>query len=199
LPTCDIVGAKKTQGSLHLFTRGKVGLVNPDPKPQLSPGYVGRCRFGSDLQVQNHTFRWRHKGVWLCSKCVLVKPRKPLPIVKRNVPKNASEGMLPKFKNCRLATLLERKEIRVSLHLFARARDRFFNPDPKPQLPLGRVVRCRFGSDFQVQNHAFRWCQLGGLAVFKMRFGEILKCIPAPQFGDASRHGGETNSKIGKP
>ena len=75
-----------------LFTREKVGLVNPDPKPQLSLGYVVRCRFGSDLQVQNHTFRWRHKGVWLCSKCVLVKPRKPLQIVKRNVPKKCVRG-----------------------------------------------------------------------------------------------------------
>ena len=91
--------------------------------------------------------------------------------------KNAPEGMLPKFKYCRLATLLERKETRASLHLFARARDRFVNPNPKPQLPLERVVRqYRFGNDFQVQNHAFRWCQLGGLAVFKMRFGENSEC-----------------------
>jgi len=89
--------------------------------------------------------------------------------------------------------------MRVSLHLFARAGDRFVNPDPKPQLPLRRVVRCRFGSDFQVQNHTFRWCHLGGLAVFEMRFGEILKVIPAPHFGDASRRGGETNSKTGEP
>ena len=111
--------------------------------------------------------------------------------------RNAPEGMLPKFKYFRLATLLERKETRASLHLFERARDRFVNPNPNPQLPLVRLVRqYRFGHDFQFQNHAFRWCQLGGLAVFKMRFVEILKCMPAPQFGDASRHGGETNSKI---
>ena len=36
----------------------------------------------------------------------------------------------------------------------------------------------------------------GRSGLFKMRFGEILKCIPAPQFGDASRRGGETNSEI---
>ena len=77
-----------------------------------------------------------------------------------------------KFQNCRLATLLERKKTRGSLHSFTREKGRFVNPDPKPQLPLRYVVRCRFRSDLQVQNYIFPWCRIGGLVVFKMRFGE---------------------------